>query len=216
MIRDSLVKMCAGNIKQWHEYALYTFWADRVKTRKATGLMPYYATHGVEPLLPFDITKATFLTTAISTPLPTANLLVIWARMLQKHNEDLAKIHGRVLVARYTSIQDFKRKNANRISDCNFKSEELVLVLNKQIEPKTGHKCKPRYLGPMAVVRRLRNGAYTLAEVNGTILRLKFAAFHLISYHPRSQKYLEITELVDQGDLEDAKAEEEREVVEDN
>jgi len=69
--------------------------------------------YGVEPLLSFDITKATFLTTAISIPLPTTDLLVVQAHMLQKRDEDLAKIHGHVLAACYTSIQDFERKNAN-------------------------------------------------------------------------------------------------------
>jgi len=68
----------------------------------------------------------------------------------------------------------------------------------------------------MAVVWRSRNGAYILAEVNGTVSRLKFAAFCLIPYHPRSQKYLEITEFVDQRDLEGVKTEEEGEVVKDN
>jgi len=68
----------------------------------------------------------------------------------------------------------------------------------------------------MAVVRRSKNSAYILAKVNGTVSRLKFAAFCLILYHPRSQKYLEITEFVDQRDLEGVETEEEGEIVEDN
>ena len=80
----------------------------------------------------------------------------------------------------------------------------------------TGCKCKPHYFGPMAVVRRSRNGAYILAEVNGTVSHLKFAAFRLIPYRPHSRKYLEITEFVDQRDLEGVETEEEGEVVEDN
>jgi len=68
----------------------------------------------------------------------------------------------------------------------------------------------------MAVVRRSRNSAYILAEVNGTVLRLKFAAFRLIPYRPCSRKYLEITEFVDQRDLEGIETEEKGEVVEDN
>jgi len=49
----------------------------------------------------------------------------------------------------------------------------------------------------MVVVKWLRNGAYILAEVDGAISLLKFSAFWLIPYHPRSQKRLEITEFVD-------------------
>ncbi|KXN93296.1 hypothetical protein AN958_00220, partial [Leucoagaricus sp. SymC.cos] len=200
-VRDGLVKMCAGSIKNWYEYAPYIFWADRVTTRKSTGMTPYYAVHGVEPLHPFDITEATFLASSITHHLSDAELLAARARMLQKRDEDLANIHDRVLAARYASIRDFETKNANRIHDYNFGPGELVLVLNKKIEPDVGRKCKPRYFGPMIVVKRLRSGAYILAEVNGAVSRLKFAAFRLIPYHPRSRKCLEITEFVDPKDL---------------
>ncbi|KXN91613.1 hypothetical protein AN958_12731 [Leucoagaricus sp. SymC.cos] len=39
-MRDGLVKMCAGYIKNWYEYAPHIFWADRVTTRKSTGMTP--------------------------------------------------------------------------------------------------------------------------------------------------------------------------------
>jgi len=164
-------------------------------------MSPYYAVHGVEPLHPFDITEATFLASPITSNLSTAELLSVRARMLQKREEDLAEIHNRVLAARYTSTRDFEKKNANRIHNYNFHSGELVLVLNKKIEPDVGRKCKPRYFGPMVVVKRLQSGAYILAEINGAISCLKFAAFRLIPYHPRSRKCLEITEFVNLKDL---------------
>jgi len=94
-------------------------------------MTPYYAVHGVKPLHPFDITKATFLVARINSHLSMASLLSICAHMLQKHNEDLATIHDHVLTTRYVSTQDFERKNANCIYNFNFKARELVLVLNK-------------------------------------------------------------------------------------
>jgi len=63
----------------------------------------YYAVHSVEPLHPFDITEATFLTSPITSNLFTMELFSVQARMLQKCEEDLAEIHNHVLVARYTS-----------------------------------------------------------------------------------------------------------------
>jgi len=84
----------------------------------------------------------------------------------------------------------------------------LVLVLNKWIEPEIGRKCKPYYLRPIAVVWRLRNGAYILVEVNRTVLYLKFAAFCLIPYHPCSRMHLKITEFVDKKDIDEEKEEE--------
>ena len=86
------------------------------------------------------------------------------------------------------------------------------MVLNKKIEPDVGKKGKPHYFRPMVVVKHLQISAYLLAEVNGTVLHLKFAAFQLIPYHPCSRKYLEITEFVDKKDID---GEEEEETVED-
>jgi len=177
------------------------FWADHVTTRKSTGITPYYAVQGVEPLYPFDITKATFLTARINSHLSTASLLSIRVHMLQKRNEDLATIHNCVLAARYTSIQGFEKRNANWICNYDFGTGELVLVLNKKIKPDVGRKGKPRYFGPMVVVKRLQSSTYLLVEVNGTVSHLKFAAFWLIPYQPCSQKHLEITEFVDSKDL---------------
>ena len=96
-------------------------------------MSPFYAAHGVEPLLLFDITEVTFLVHKITTHLPMANLLAIQAQMLQKHKDNLARIHNRVLAAHYTSAWDFEKQNINRIQDYSFDSGELVLVLDKKI-----------------------------------------------------------------------------------
>jgi len=129
----------------------------------------YYAVHGVEPLHPFDVTEATFLAARINSHLSTASLLSIHARMLQKHDKNLITIYNRMLAAKYASIQDFEKRNANRICNYDFGTEELVLVLNKKIKPNMGRKGKPRYFGPMVVVKRLQSGAYLLAEVNRAV-----------------------------------------------
>jgi len=201
MVWDTLIKVCKGNMKRWQEYAPYVFWADRVTMQKSTRMSPFYAAHGIEPLLPFDITEAMFLVPKITAYLPTASLLTIHAQMLQKHEEDLARIHNHVLAARYTSTWDFEKQNTNWIQDYNFESGELVLVLNKKIKPEVGQKCRPRYFGPMVVVNWLQGGAYTLAEINGAVSHLKYVAFYLISYYACSQNHLEITEFIDANDL---------------
>ena len=206
-IRDSLVKICHRNIKKWYKHAPYVFWTNRVTTRKSTGMTPFYAVHGVKLLLSFDITEATFLTAKFFKQLLTASLLVIHARILQKCDEDLAKIHDHVLATCYASTQEFERKNINHIVNYDFKAGELILVLNKKIEPDIGWKCKPCYFGPMVVVTWLQNGTYILSEVDGAISYLKFTAFCLIPYQARSQKCLEITEFVDWKELKEIEEE---------
>jgi hypothetical protein len=72
----------------WPTVAPHTFWVDRATTRKSTGHIPFYMAHGIEPILPFDITLAD-----IAKPLFTDELLAIRTRQLQKREEDLAAIH---------------------------------------------------------------------------------------------------------------------------
>ena len=200
-IRESLVKACEGNITKWPTLAPHAFWADRVTTRKATGHSPFYMAHGVEPILPFDITLATFLVPDIAKPLSTSELLAIRARQLQKRDEDLAAIHDNVLKSRFESVRQFERMHEKSLRDFDFKPGALVLVRNSSIETDLGRKSKPRYLGPMVVVRRTPNGSYRLAELDGAVSKLRFAAFRLIPYHARSRSSIPVTRLVEREDL---------------
>ena len=60
------MKACNGDITQWPSLAHHVFWADRITTCKSTSYSLYYMAHGVEPLLPFDISKATFMSLKVS------------------------------------------------------------------------------------------------------------------------------------------------------
>ena len=200
-IRESLVKACEGNISRWPTLVPHTFWADRVTTRKATGHSPFYMAHGVEPILPFDITLATFLVPNIAKPLSTSELLAIRTRQLQKRDEDLAAIHANVLKSRFESVWQFERAHEKSMRDFDFKPGTLVLVRNLSIETDLGRKSKPRYLGPMVVMRRTPNGSYRLAELDGAVSKLRFTAFRLIPYHAHSRSSIPVTRLVEREDL---------------
>jgi hypothetical protein len=76
--------------------------------------------HGVEPILPFDLTLATFLVPDLFQPLSTAELLATRARQLQQRQADLDKIHDRIPKSRYVSAQRFEKQHPNAIKDHNF------------------------------------------------------------------------------------------------
>ena len=197
-IRDSLVKACDSDASRWPAVAPFVFWADRATTRKATGYSPFYMAHGVEPVLPFDITLATFLVPNLVAPLATDELIAIRARQLEKRQDDLATIHTHILKSCFASVQQFERQHEHTIHDFNFKPGALVLVRN----PGTEHdKTKPRYCGPMVVVRRTCNGSYRLAELDGAVSRLRYAAFRLVPYHARSPSFIPVTHIIDHNDL---------------
>jgi transposase InsO family protein len=82
-IRESIVKACKGTIAKWPAIAPHAFWADHAMTCKSTGHTPFFMAHGIEPILPFDITLATFLVPNIAKPLATEDLIAIRACQLQ-------------------------------------------------------------------------------------------------------------------------------------
>jgi hypothetical protein len=154
--------------------------------------------HGVKPILPFDITLATFLVPNLVKLLTTDELIATHARQLEKRQDDLTTIHGLILKSHFVLARQFERHFEHTIHDFDFKPGTLVLVHNPGAE---FDKVKPRYCGPMLVVRRTRNGAYYLAELDGTVSCLRYAAFRLIPYFARSLSFIPVTHVVDRNDL---------------
>ena len=113
----------------------------------------------------------------------------------------VAAIHSNVLKSRFESVRQFERQFENTIRDYNFGPGAFVLVRNSSVENDLGHKAKPRYIGPMVVLRCTKNGSYRLAELDGTISNLHFAAFRLVPYHARSHSSISVMRLIDCDDL---------------
>ena len=184
-IRESIVKACEGQIKRWLTVAAYCFWADRITTRQSTGHSPYYMAHGVEPVMPFDITEATYLVPELANPLTTDELIALRAKQLEKRDEELEIMRKRLWNARKMAAEEFNRRFGRSIKTYDIKPGDLVLVRNSAQEADLGRKWKPRYLGPYVVVSRSDHGNFTLAEMDGSVSKLKFAAKRVIPYHIR-------------------------------
>jgi hypothetical protein len=200
-IWESIVKACEGDISRWPQVTPHIFWADRATVKKSIGYSLFYLAHGIEPVLPFDIVEATYLVPKIDQPLSTADLIALRARQLEKHPADLEAIKERVLKSRYMSIAQFEKEHENLIIDYNFKEGSLVLVRNSRIETDLSRKTKPRYLGPLIVIRRTRNKAYILAELDGAVHKRPFTAFRLIPYYPCSCMLIPVMSLIDPADV---------------
>ena len=53
----------------------------------------------------------------------------------------------------------------------------------------------------MVVLRRTQNGSHRLAELDRTVLNLRFAAFCLVPYHARSRSSIPVTRPVNRDNL---------------
>src|SRR5882724_2194063 len=109
----------------------------------------------------------------------------------------------RVLKARKQSAVKFVKFFSSTIQDYDFQVGSLVLVRNSHIEKELNHKTKPHFLGPMVVVHWTKGGAYILAELNGAVSRLQYAAFRIIPYLARCPDHIPVTSLMDEAELVD-------------
>jgi hypothetical protein len=211
--REALIKSVDGDESRWLSGFSATLWAERVTIKRSIKMSPFYVAHGIEPLFPFDLAEATYLVPPLGEPLSTSDLIAIRSRQLQKREEDLAQIGARVWEARQQSVADFIKANESKIVDYDFKEGDLVLVRNSSVEHTLSSKTKPRYGGPMVVVRRTRRGSYILAELDGAVSSNRYAAFRLVPYFPRSHIALPVTHLTER--VEEEVEEDDQEEMED-
>jgi hypothetical protein len=210
-VREALIKAADGVESKWLGVFHSVMWAERVTIQGATGFSPYRIVHGVDLLFPFDLAEATYLVPLLDTPMTTAELLAIRAWQLQKREEDLEKIEERVMKSRKESAEKFMAKFSSLVKDFDFEPGAMVLVRNSAVEKELNQKSKPRYLGPMVVVKRTERGAYVLAELNGAISCLTFAAFCLVPYYAQTRATQPITlgedDIVDEDAADDPEEE---------
>lgn len=201
-MRESLVKAADGDESKWPLMAPYVFWAKRISIQKSTGYSPYYMAHGVEPLLAFDLAESTYLAPPMDDKISTEELVAIRAKMLQKRPEDLERVKIAVLKSRWKAVEETKKYFISGALKFDFDPRTLVLVRNSVVDKDLGSKTAPRYLGPMLVVRHTKGGSYILAELDGSVSRLQFAAFRIFPYRPRNMKEVPVTRNVDMPEEE--------------
>ena len=187
-LRESLFKACetaGAEEKSWSRFFHHTLWAERVTYRRHMGCSPYFAAHGVHPILPFDIVEATSLLPAPDSVLTTEELIARRAVEFSKRQDDLNRIHDKVFKFRNDAMEAYAKKFAHKIKDYQFERGHLVLVRNTRYEKSLDRKHRIRYLGPMIFLAKNRGGAFILCELDGTVSIRPFAAFRVIPYFPR-------------------------------
>lgn len=60
-IREAIMKECGDYWQDWPKKVRHAFFADKITTHRSTGFSPFYLLYGTLPVLPFDLTEATFM-----------------------------------------------------------------------------------------------------------------------------------------------------------
>ena len=204
-----LYKATGGDVKKWFWSLHHVMWADRVTVRKGMSCSSYFMVIGAQPTLPLDVIEATWLVRYPERMLSRAELIGLRATALTKHAAHVEEMRKKVTKEKIRRTLQLERDLQHKIQEFNLEAGSLVLVKNSAIEMSADRKMKPRYLGPMVVVRKLRGGAYILAELDGSVWQNRVAAFRVIPYLPR--KKIDFTREV-QG-LLDASEEDLKELV---
>lgn len=221
-VREALWKATDGHLEQWPSVAPAIFWAERVTTRRSMGCSPYFAAHGVHPVLPFDISEATYLAPAPNRALTTTELIGRRAGELMKRQSALEHLRSKVYKARLDRLLIWEKEWGHRVTDFNFAPKSLVLQRNSTVKDSLNHKQYPRYLGPLIVVSRNKGGAYICCELDGSVIVRPIAAFRLIPYKQREHiplpsfaNFVDLTteELKDLEQSEETGEEEETEIL---
>ena len=186
-VRQALYKAADGIEKNWSQVAYSVFWSERVTTRRRMGCSPYFAVTGCHPIIPLDISEATYLLPPPNSILSTTDLIANRAIALQKRVEQVSALRTKVFEARILAAARFERTHAATIHDFNFARGDLVLMRNTQIEKSLNRKMRARYLGPLVTLSRNKGGAYILAELDGSVLDRPVAAFRVIPYLARTK-----------------------------
>jgi hypothetical protein len=211
-IRESLMKSCGDKPESWFSQVSLAFFADKVTISRVTGFSPFYMLHGVHPVLPFDLTEATFMIQGYRKGISSSELLALRIRQLQKRPEDLEQAAQALIKSRFRSKAQFEKRFMRRLRRAPLKAGDLVLIRNTRIEQEMNRKHKPRYLGPYVLREPKTSGTWSINELDGTPSRTSVAGFRILPYIARDQRTIDQLANMDEEDSESDSDDEENEV----
>ena len=193
-IVDALAKIMSGSIGLWTDHLPGVMWVDRITVRRSTGTTPYGVAFGQDCLLPLDVEEGTWAvmdwrSIEISEN-PTAELLAVGARQLERRAEDLAEAAQIQRKSREANKAYFDSHRRHRPEKPHTTIElwDHVLLHYTWLDQSHSHKLHDRWIGPYRVTgvsRKKERGTYQLAELDGVVLQGYFPGDRLKKFTAR-------------------------------
>jgi hypothetical protein len=155
-------RLLEDNQRAWNSKLKFSLWADRVSTKRATGLSPFQLVYGAEAVFP-------------------SQLAIPVEKFLQDHQEEpddmIRRIHQLVEVQQAREqtldrIQDHQQK-IKQVFDRKAKKEhfqvgDLVLKWDAPKQDKGKHnKFEALWIGPFRISEAFSNNTYKLLDLEG-------------------------------------------------
>ena len=143
--------------------------------------------------LPLDIIEATWLVRYPERMLSRSELIGLWATVLAKHAAHIEEMREKVTKEKIWRTLQLEKDLQHKIHEFDLKPESLVLVKNSAIEMLADRKIKPRYLGPMVVVRKLSVSKVRWPELSQLSLCSEFDKENLMEFSLNSLLLIHFT-----------------------
>jgi hypothetical protein len=204
-----IIKACQDNVADWPDFVPHAFFADKIMPRRATGASSFYLLHGIQPILPFDLTEVSFLVEGFHANMSPTELLALQIQQLAKQPEDIWRAAQLLKKMHCASRKQFERRYICKLWKTDFKPGKMVMAWNSHIEKSWDKKSQQHYLGPFEVVRKTKGGSYVLKELSGVIHQQGYAASRLLPYFIQSDQLLHHLGTSGSDDVEEQSEEEE-------
>ena len=191
-IKDALVKMCGESGAKWKQFLPLVLFADRISTKRTTGMSPYELLFGQKAVLPLDIEAATFLGIEWDEVKSTADLLHARAEQLLRREETLDEAYRKLMEVRNDGVRYWDHRMAHKLRKNPLIVGDLVLVYNASLESQWGKLLSNRWNGPYRLKEQLPMGSYVLEELDRTILKRRYAASHVKRFYARGTREEEV------------------------
>jgi len=113
-----------------------------------------------------------------------AELLAVWARQLERKEEDVHEAQENIRKSRLRNKAYFDKNRRERVHQIEV--GDLVLLYNSILDKQWSQKLSNKWLGPYRIRQITQDrGTYLLEELDGTKLEGIYAGDRVKRFHPR-------------------------------